>query len=215
VNGIARWNGTAWSPLGSGVNGFVLALTVFDDGAGPALYAGGGFLAPGGFDFLSIVRWNGTAWSAPESGMNQLDLVTALTVFDDGTGPALYAGSLRAGREKDEVEDFVARWDGTAWTQLGGVMDGIVLDLTVFDDGTGPALYAAGIFDTAGDVAVTNGIARWDGTAWRSLGGEMEGSASALTVFDDGSGPALYAGGFFVIGEEDAPSGVAKRVCID
>jgi hypothetical protein len=43
AKGIARWNGTAWSPLGSGMSSTVNALTVFDDGTGPALYAGGSF----------------------------------------------------------------------------------------------------------------------------------------------------------------------------
>jgi hypothetical protein len=39
--GIARWNGSAWSAVGSGMNNHVDALAVFDDGAGPALYAAG------------------------------------------------------------------------------------------------------------------------------------------------------------------------------
>jgi hypothetical protein len=44
VNQIARWDGASWSALGSGTNGgSVFALSVFDDGGGPALYAGGQF----------------------------------------------------------------------------------------------------------------------------------------------------------------------------
>ena len=34
ANYIARWDGTAWSALGSGGNDFVGALAVLDDGAG-------------------------------------------------------------------------------------------------------------------------------------------------------------------------------------
>lgn len=40
---IARWDGSDWSPLGSGMSDSVLAPTVFADGGGPALYAGGTF----------------------------------------------------------------------------------------------------------------------------------------------------------------------------
>ena len=35
-----------------------------------------------------------------------------------------------------------------------------VYALTAYDDGTGPALYAGGIFDEAGGVEV-DGVARW------------------------------------------------------
>src|SRR5262245_6872612 len=72
--------------------------------------------------------------------------------------------------------------------------------LAVYDDGSGPALYAAGDFAQAGGVAA-NGIARWDGQAWHSLGAGVSGVVYALTVFDpDGPGPLrpelVAAGGF-------------------
>ncbi|MCP3957784.1 MAG: hypothetical protein GY719_08020, partial [bacterium] len=81
--------------------------------------------------------------------------VEALAVFDDGNGPALYAGGLfpAAGRFK---ASNVARWDGAKWSPLAGPSDegtsGMVLDLAVYDDGSGPALYAAGSFIFAGGV---------------------------------------------------------------
>src|SRR5262249_40848973 len=52
VNHVARWDGQAWSALGSGIDGAVYALAVHDeDGPGPlpaALYAGGYFATAGG-----------------------------------------------------------------------------------------------------------------------------------------------------------------------
>jgi hypothetical protein len=193
ANRIARWNGTAWSALGSGMNGTVYALTVFDDGTGPALYAGGTFTTAGGVSANRIAKWDGTAWSALGSGMN--GTVRALTVFDDGTGPALYSGGnfTTAG---GVAASRIAKWDGTAWSPLGSGVDSEVSALTVFDDGTGPALYAGGWFTTAGGVAA-NRIAKWDGNSWSSLGSGLNNGVPALTVFDDGNGPALYAGGFF------------------
>ena len=44
ANGIAKWNGSSWSALGSGMNGTVYALAV----SGSDLYAGGGFTIAGG-----------------------------------------------------------------------------------------------------------------------------------------------------------------------
>src|SRR5262245_41941522 len=118
------------------------------------------------------------------------DTVWAATVFDDGSGPALYA----AGR-------YVGKWDGTRWSALGSVVSSIygfalVSALTVYDDGSGPALYAGGNFTEVAGVAASV-VAKWDGTRWSALGSGMYDGVSALTVYDDGSGPALYAGGGF------------------
>ena len=44
ANDIAKWDGSAWSALGSGVNNGVSALAVF----GSHLYVGGGFITAGG-----------------------------------------------------------------------------------------------------------------------------------------------------------------------
>ena len=52
---------------------------------------------------------------------------------------------------------------------------------------------ACGIFTTAGGVAVSN-IARWNGTAWQSLGAGLNGTPLALTLDSAGN---LAAGGIF------------------
>ena len=115
VNSIAKWNGTSWAPLGGGLGGVVSAapraLTGFDDGTGPALYAGGHFTFADGAPANHIAKWDGTAWAPLGSGMN--DAVLALAVFDDGTGQALYAGGFftMAG---GAPANHVAKWDGTA-----------------------------------------------------------------------------------------------------
>ncbi|TVQ31871.1 MAG: hypothetical protein EA376_07740 [Phycisphaeraceae bacterium] len=220
VNHIARWDGESWSPLGGGVTGWVFALAVFDDGsgAGPALYAGGEFTTAGGEIVNSIARWDGQSWSPVGGGVSGFSGVSALAVFDDGSGagPALYAGggfTIIGG----VVVNHIAKWDGQNWSSLDGGVSGSISGsggggvgaLTVFDDGSGagPALYAGGSFFAAGGETV-KGIAKWDGASWSGLGGGLNTSTgffdhnpyiATLTVFDDGSGdgPALYAGGHF------------------
>lgn len=67
---IARWEGSAWSALGSGVRGdypAVFALAV--DGSGN-LYAGGHFEEAGGVPAANIARWDGSAWSVAGSGVS-------------------------------------------------------------------------------------------------------------------------------------------------
>jgi hypothetical protein len=45
---VAEWDGASWSALGGGMNDTVRALSVYDDGGGPALFAGGNFTIAGG-----------------------------------------------------------------------------------------------------------------------------------------------------------------------
>ena len=210
---IARWNGTSWSGLGTGMNHNVYALAVYDDGGGPALYAGGEFTSAGGVPASRIAKWNGSSWSALGSGLNSD--VEALAVHDDGGGPALYAGGdfWTAGGAPAEG---IAKWNGSSWSALGVGLDGPigarVYALEVHDDGFGPALYAAGNFMEAGGNPANN-VARWFGSSWYSLGSGLTGANAevvSLKTFDDGNGPALYAGGFFTAADGLAANRTAR-----
>jgi hypothetical protein len=216
ASAIAKWNGEAWAALGSGVGGgfppSVAALLVFDSGTGPELYATGAFETAGGVTAARIARWNGSHWSAVGTGLSSPGL--ALAVHDDGAGPKLYAGgsfTVAGGVSANRI----AKWDGSSWSRLGSGMSGTaahVSALRVHDDGSGPALYAGGGFVSAGGVAASN-VARWDGTAWTALGSGLAGSVDdvwALAVYDDGSGPALYAGGEFTTAGGAAVSNLAR-----
>jgi len=160
-------DGCAWQPgfaLG-GINDQVYAMSVFDDGSGPALYAGGGFTTADGVLVNRIARWNGSVWSALSgpSGTGVSGSVFALTVLDDGTGPALYAGGgfTTAG---GVTVNRIARWNGSAWSALGGPagtgMNNAVRALAVFDNASSPALYAGGSFTIAGGLS-SSYIAAW------------------------------------------------------
>jgi len=200
ASGIARWDGTRWAALGTGVEDWVYALTFFDDGGGPALYAGGGFIRAGGVPAREVAKWDGAKWSG--LGTDDMDgSVYGLTVFDDGHGPALYICgefTVVAGVPANRI----AKWDGSKWSSLGGGLTGAsnasARALAVFDDGRGPALYAGGDFIWAGGIKV-NKLARWDGREWSGLRGGLTFGGEVLTVhvFDDGHGPALYAAGYF------------------
>ena len=95
--------------------------------------------------------------------------------------------------------------------------NGTVYAATSFDDGSGKALYIGGGFTRAGGVDVKC-IAKFDGNYCTPLGSglrwpeEHEGgqSVSSLAVFDDGSGPALIAGGAFTTAGSTHAYGLAK-----
>jgi hypothetical protein len=74
-----------------------------------------------------------------------------------------------------------------------GFAGSYVAALAAHDDGSGPSLYATGQFSVAG-VPGTANLARWNGTAWESVGGGLTGAFSnTLTTFQGD----LIAGGYF------------------
>ncbi len=205
ANRIASWNGSSWSALGTGLDGYALDLELYDDGAGTKLYAAGGFLHAGGAPARCIARWDGAAWSAltADGGFNYIN---ALAVHDDGTGPALFAGGDF--RQIGNVFMWnIAKWSGASWHPLGRGhgLGGLVNALATFDDGGGIALYASGYVDN-GDGVALRGIGRWNSTHWSTVGGGLNGGASSLCVYDDGTGAALYAGGVITGAWPSGPS---------
>jgi hypothetical protein len=166
---IARWDGTAWRALGSGVAGTdsppaVNALAFGPDGS---LYAGGLFTAAGGVPANYVARWDGSTWHALGSGMGgpsyPAPRVYSLAV---GTGGLLYAGGLFTTAGGTPAA-YIARWDGTAWHALGSGLVGCgfmcALSLAVGRDGS---LYAGGTFTMAGGRP-SSAIAKWIGEAGR------------------------------------------------
>jgi hypothetical protein len=222
ASNIARWNGSSWSPVSSGIDGTVFALAVFDDGSGPALYAGGDFHTAGGASASCIAKWNGSTWSSLGSGITGGGggpHVYALAVYDDGSGAALYVGGhfTAAGGSSQE---YIAKWNGSSWSSVGSGIGGgpvypLVSSLAVFDDGTGAGLYAMGVFNTAGSTNAKN-IARWNGSNWSALGSGVElyttdlRTPTAMAVFDDGGGQALVVGGSFRTSSGMAANHVAQ-----
>ena len=79
----------------------------------------------------------------PLTGING-DVFT-MTSFDDGSGPALFIGGSFSLAGTVPANNVV-KWDGLAWSALGGGFDGQVTAMAVYDDGNGPALYAGGNF---------------------------------------------------------------------
>jgi hypothetical protein len=191
---VARWNGTTWSALGSGLNGPALTLAALPNGV---LVAGGFFTTAGGLPANRIASWNGATWTALSTGMN--DAVRALAALPNGNlvavGQFTSAGGVAANR--------VARWNGTSWSALGTGMDNTVHALTVLPDGD---FVAGGDFTTASGLS-TNFVARWDGTTWSAVGMGTNNFVRALTSLPNGD---VVAGGSFTAAGGVASAYVAR-----
>ncbi|MDH5508100.1 MAG: hypothetical protein OEZ02_12835, partial [Anaerolineae bacterium] len=181
---IAKWGGSAWSALGSGVDNEVFAMVVDSSNN---LYVGGSFTSAGGITVNHVAIWNGSEWSALGTGIEG-GSVRDLALDDFGN---LYAGGSFTTAGGIEVNN-IAMWDGNVWSALGGGMDNSVMALEIDSDGV---LYAGGYFSNA-DGNSANGIAKWNGSSWASLGGSLSSYGNVRSLAFDGNGN-LYAGGAF------------------
>lgn len=194
---IAKWNGTSWQALGSGIgtatNGTVDALLV----VGSDLYVGGGFGVAGGVATDGLAKWNGTSWSrlggAGFANGHSNGIVTAMALV----GTDLYITGYFQ-QAYGAVADYLAKWDGTTWTGVGGGLDGVSLGVAHTLLVTGSNVYVGGRFSRAGGVRADN-LAKWNGTNWSSVGEattNVQGLDQPIFALA-AAGSALYAGGSF------------------
>lgn len=217
---IARWNGQTWSAVGSQTPKQSIAALAFHDdgtGGGEQLYAAGAFTIAAGQPALRVARFDGNSWGPVGLGLSAT--VTALVSHDDGSGPKLYAAGEFAFAPPVAALG-VARWDGVSWgpvgdglgVQIGGGFGGLatrVNALAVFDDGSGPALIAGGVFMNSGANPILR-LARWNGLTWSQFGGGVDGEVVALAALDDALGSSLWVGGYFRTAGGVVSTGVAR-----
>jgi hypothetical protein len=118
---IAKWNGTNWSAVGSGINpeaypnggdsdgsgySFVRSLAVYNG----TLYAGGRFDSSGTIATRNIARWDGTNWSALGQGVN--GHVYEMT----GTDTSLFVGGWFDHVNGNLEANKIAEWNDTTNT---------------------------------------------------------------------------------------------------
>jgi hypothetical protein len=108
ADGIARWNGSAWVALGSGVNGSVYCMIADDaDGAGPGgltALMGGIFTLAGGQAVSNLASWGcSNAIPGDLDGDGDVDLADlALLLSDFGCSTAPCVGDING----DNVTDL-------------------------------------------------------------------------------------------------------------
>lgn len=177
ANHIARFDGTSWHQLGSGVNGNVYAIVQND----LLTIVGGNFTLAGGLPAGNLAVWDGTTW---QSALN----------LCNGTVRALlyYEGYLYVGGDFTTIggvpANHVARFDGTTWEALGTGVDGPVYSIY-----HGTFLNVGGNFANAGGIAAQN-IASWNGTDWQPIGDGFDGPVYSIT----GQGNQFTAAGNFI-----------------
>jgi len=132
-----------------------------------------------------------------------------LTVYNDGSGPALYVGGAFTTAGGAPAAN-IAKWDGSHWSALGSGASSSIAALAVYEDQGQSWLFAGGEFTYIGGLFNANHVAKWNGTRWATVSTGTDQSVYALTVYDDGHGSALYAGGYFTMAGGRQASRIAK-----
>lgn len=191
ASNIAKWNGSTWSSVGSGINGApinnrVNTMVTLNTN----LYVGGLFDTAGAIHVSNVAKWNGSTWSALGTGIPRGSIadpgVNCLTTYNN----MVYAGNNTTG---------ISKWNGTNWLAVGGGLGTGTLGAftgTVF----GTDLIIGGSFSSAGLTQNTFNIAKWNDTTWDHFGAPISGQylgiygcVSTLIVYNG----SLYAGGSF------------------
>jgi hypothetical protein len=208
ANQIARWDGSAWSALGSGMSQAgpdgVFALAIGPSGD---LLAAGSFTTAGGAPAASIARWNGAGWSSLGSGPG-----AGLEIMALGT---LAGGDLVAGGRLNSIggpSRFLGRWNGSTWIPVGTGSgpsvaafarrpnDDLVVGLTFDQWGNGgggkamlatlsttcPALsapFGTGCAGTGGTNLLVGTTLPWLGTTFRARATGLAANSLAVAVY--------------------------------
>jgi trimeric autotransporter adhesin len=109
ANRIAKWNGTSWSALGTGVIGTSTAATVNSIAiSGGNVYVTGNFTNAGGILASNVAVWNGTSWFALGSGTTSS--TSAMGYCAAASGNDVYIGGAFyfAG---DKPAQYIAHWN--------------------------------------------------------------------------------------------------------
>jgi len=186
ANRVAKWDGTGWSSLGSGLDGSVSSMVM----NGNDLYVGGSFTTAGGISANNIAKWNGSAWSSLGSGLN--GSVSAMVI----NGTDIYVGGFFTTAGGISA-NYVAKWNGSNWSVFTDTVTGItganaqVLTMTV--DLTGN-LWIGGNFSQAGGKTALF-ISKWNGSTWFGFNVNTFNAVPYSMTVDNLNN--LYVGGSF------------------
>ncbi len=198
ASNIAKWNGSSWSALGTGVNNYVFAIAIAPNGD---VYVGGVFTTAGGSSANRIAKWDGSTWSAVGTGF---DGACRALRFDS-------AGNLYAGGDFSTAGGTsaarIAVWNGSTWFALGtglaGASPGRCYSIEIDSSDN---VYFGGEFTSANGVSA-NYVVRYSSGTFSALGTGIGGATSVNIVKLIGGN--LYVGGTFTSAGGNSASNIA------
>lgn len=195
---IAKFNGSVWSALGTGLNNDGLHISI--DARGN-VYVGGNFSTAGGVTAQGIAKWDGFQWRGVGqfSGLN--DSVNSIAISPDGA--TVYVGGLFTDQRGFALSRLlrIAVYD-VATDRFSAVGAGFNDNVNEVVIGPDNILYACGVFSLSGTTTI-NRIGKYQGGAWLPLGSGMDGIVHSFDVGLNGD--------IIAVGEFDRAGGLEAR----
>ena len=195
---VRRWDGSGWAAAGG------LATDPAWGAVGPAIALG-----HDGYPFVAITmwghetwqdvrltRWTGSQWVALGGAVDVVEDrhadVQTVTVDADGAPVVVWEESVIGDEGKTDVRVHAKRWDGVAWSSLGGPLNvahpepSNAYDPSATVDAEGRPV---AVWREDGVLGIRVYAKRWTGTAWEAMGGPISDRWSGppdVAVDDDG-----------------------------
>jgi trimeric autotransporter adhesin len=180
---IAKWDGSTWMPVGTGINNeYVTNLMVYNN----ELYAGGAFTNAGGVPVNNLAKWNNSIWSDVGGGISGAN-GGAISTMEIYNGELYIAGGLDHAGGQPMV--YITKWNGSTFSDVGGGLGfagGSPDALKVY----GNKLVLGGYFGTG---LFQNQAGSWDGANYESLGTGLNAGPTDFEIYNC----QLFAGGRF------------------
>jgi hypothetical protein len=217
ANHIARWSirEQKWYPLGSGVDGIVVALTVAPDGT---LFVGGKFTAAGNVSARNVAMWTPatSTWAKlgrgdelrPSYNGIYVLLADAEGVYIGGYIPKLCFSDTPCYSWEGWSVNNLTYWKRATneWYRFGEGLSNAVSALALAEDG----LYVGGRFTKAGSVATT-GIAKLGEAGWSAVSNGIAGCGILTSVYElTVIGQDVYVSGCFTIAGSVTANNIAR-----
>jgi hypothetical protein len=217
ANNIAKWNGTIWSALGSGLtdsNGISSNAIVYSLGvdSNNNIYVGGRFDRAHITTVNNIAKWSGTEWSAMGTGTVGVTGVgsspSQATVYSIAVTKTntVYFGGVISYINITNANNIVY-WDGTNLNPVGtGIVGNGVYAIAIDSSNN---IFIGGSFNTAGGVSVSN-IAYYTGSVWTAMGTGVTGGTIPVRAIGIDSTNNVYVGGDFTTAGGSTSNYIAK-----
>lgn len=176
VENIARWDGSSWHSLSTGINGYVAGLLNYEG----KLVATGPFTEAGGIEASRIAAWDGISWAPLGEGLNN-----SANMLLEFNGDLIVSGSFDTAGTVNAK--YLAKWDGEDWGAIYDVTPDLWIGAALLvHDGYLYAKKIRGVIECY--------LVRWDGETWEEMSSAPDGGIRALIEHNG----ELIAGGSFL-----------------
>jgi hypothetical protein len=218
TDNLAMWNGTSWQSFcgGGTFNGPVDSLQII----GSFLYVGGSFSNfAGQSPAENLIRCSlSTGMFVSATVDNAGDIGGRVQALAADAAGNLYAGGTFINLDGIPQADYVAVYNGAAWSSMNDAFGGAAINTANVDslasDGTN--IYVGSDDVDIASIPQADHVARWDGNSWSAVGSDTAGTNGyfpATATIDDllvpPSGGLLATGAFNDANGDPLADGIA------